>query len=59
MLTLPLRDGYGGAGCSNGKSGGQRIPIDAEGLVLNPDGSFWVSDEYGPYICEYNPGQID
>ena len=35
-------DGYGGAG-----PGGKRSTIDSEGLVLNPDGSFWVSDEYG------------
>lgn len=26
------------------------IAVDAEGLVLNNDGTFWVSDEYGPYI---------
>ncbi|KAL7621973.1 hypothetical protein AAE478_007474 [Parahypoxylon ruwenzoriense] len=38
-------DGFGGDG-----SGGKRIPVDAEGLYVNDDGSFWVSDEYGPYI---------
>ncbi|KAK4195609.1 esterase-like activity of phytase-domain-containing protein [Triangularia verruculosa] len=38
-------DGFGGPG-----PGGQRITIDAEGLVLNSDGTFWISDEYGPYI---------
>lgn len=27
-----------------------RISVDAEGLVINNDGTFWVSDEYGPYI---------
>ncbi|KAI0330295.1 hypothetical protein GY45DRAFT_758973 [Cubamyces sp. BRFM 1775] len=26
------------------------LAVDAEGLVLNSDGTFWVSDEYGPYI---------
>ncbi|KAH9852586.1 esterase-like activity of phytase-domain-containing protein [Lenzites betulinus] len=26
------------------------LAVDAEGLVLNADGTFWVSDEYGPYI---------
>ncbi|KDQ11358.1 hypothetical protein BOTBODRAFT_189903 [Botryobasidium botryosum FD-172 SS1] len=26
------------------------LSLDAEGLVLNADGTFWVSDEYGPYI---------
>ncbi|GJJ08810.1 hypothetical protein Clacol_003029 [Clathrus columnatus] len=24
--------------------------LDAEGLALNADGTFWVSDEYGPYV---------
>lgn len=42
-------DGFGNAG-----PGGKRIPIDAEGLVLNADGSFWVSDEYGPYIYRFD-----
>ncbi|KAL1745518.1 esterase-like activity of phytase-domain-containing protein [Schizophyllum fasciatum] len=27
-----------------------RLSLDVEGLVANADGSFWVSDEYGPYI---------
>lgn len=31
------------------------ISLDAEGLVRNPDGSFWVSDEYGPYVYKYSP----
>ena len=26
------------------------ISFDLEGIVLNADGTFWVSDEYGPYI---------
>ncbi|KAN0066312.1 hypothetical protein ACQY0O_000406 [Thecaphora frezii] len=28
----------------------EKISIDAEGFVANPDGTFWTSDEYGPYI---------
>lgn len=43
-------DGFGGPG-----PGGKAIPIDAEGLVVNKDGSFWVSDEYGPYVYHFNP----
>ncbi|KAI9792900.1 MAG: hypothetical protein M1835_007579 [Candelina submexicana] len=43
-------DGFGGSG-----PGGKRISIDAEGLVLNSDGSFWVSDEYGPYVYRFDP----
>lgn len=42
-------DGFGGPG-----SGGKLIPVDSEGLVVAHDGTFWVSDEYGPYIYHYN-----
>ncbi len=28
--------------------------IDSEGLVVAPDGSFWVSDEYGPYVVHFD-----
>jgi len=28
--------------------------LDAEGLVAMKDGSFWVSDEYGPHIVHFN-----
>lgn len=28
--------------------------IDPEGLAARPDGSFWVSDEYGPYIIHFD-----
>ncbi|ORY64412.1 esterase-like activity of phytase-domain-containing protein [Pseudomassariella vexata] len=38
-------DGFGGEG-----PGGKRIAVDPEGLAVNEDGSFWVSDEYGPYV---------
>jgi phytase-like protein/Big-like domain-containing protein len=27
---------------------------DPEGLVAMPDGTFWVSDEYGPYITHFS-----
>ena len=42
-------NGFGGPG-----SGGQRITVDSEGLILNGDGTFWVSDEYGPYIYKFS-----
>jgi len=32
---------------------------DPEGLVAMPDGSFWVSDEYGPYITHFNSEGIE
>ncbi|WP_343061730.1 esterase-like activity of phytase family protein [Mycobacterium vicinigordonae] len=28
--------------------------IDPEGLVVTRDGTFWVSDEYGPYIIHFD-----
>ncbi|KAK6382373.1 hypothetical protein LTS17_004260 [Exophiala oligosperma] len=47
-------DGFGLSG-----TGGHRVSMDSEGLVLAADGSFWVSDEYGPYIYHFNPeGQM-
>lgn len=39
----PLPQGFNG-----------RISIDAEGIVRLPDGSFYVSDEYGPYIFKFS-----
>ena len=48
VATYP-GDGFNGTG-----AGGKRIPIDGEGLVLNNDGTFWVSDEYGPYIYQFS-----
>ncbi|HYW32284.1 MAG TPA: esterase-like activity of phytase family protein [Gemmatimonas sp.] len=27
--------------------------LDSEGLVALPDGTFWLSDEYGPFIAHY------
>lgn len=31
-----------------------RLSFDGEGIVLNPDGSLWVSDEYGPYLYKFS-----
>lgn len=30
-----------------------RISLDAEGIIVNPDGTLWVSDEYGPYVWKF------
>ena len=47
-------NGFGGSG-----PGGNRPDLDSEGIVLNPDGSTWVSDEYGAYIYHFSPtGQL-
>ncbi|KAG6807694.1 hypothetical protein H0H93_001205, partial [Arthromyces matolae] len=35
------------------------LTLDVEGLVANADGTFWISDEYGPYIYKYtSDGQL-
>ncbi|KII85663.1 hypothetical protein PLICRDRAFT_324866 [Plicaturopsis crispa FD-325 SS-3] len=31
-----------------------RLSVDAEGLVLNSDGTHWTSDEYGPYVYRFS-----
>jgi hypothetical protein len=28
--------------------------IDSEGLAIAPNGDFWISDEYGPFIARYD-----
>jgi hypothetical protein len=35
-------------------SNNDRRGIDPEGLALAPDGSFWISEEYGPYILHFD-----
>ncbi|KLJ08083.1 hypothetical protein EMPG_16472 [Blastomyces silverae] len=42
-------DGFGG----EEGPGGHRISMDTEGLALGRDGTFWVSDEYGPYVYQF------
>ncbi|KAK0631171.1 esterase-like activity of phytase-domain-containing protein [Bombardia bombarda] len=42
-------DGFGGQG-----PGGKRIALDAEGIVLDDDGGFWISDEYGPSLYKFS-----
>lgn len=43
---------YPGDGFGDPGPGGKRISVDSEGLVLGRDDSFYVSDEYGPYIYQ-------
>ncbi|KAF2280041.1 uncharacterized protein EI97DRAFT_454971 [Westerdykella ornata] len=45
---------FTGDGFGNDGPGGSRISLDAEGLVLGKDGTFWISDEYGPYIYQFD-----
>src|ERR1700704_3892600 len=32
-----------------------RVSIDTESLALLPDGSFFIGDEYGPYVYRFSP----
>lgn len=43
----PLPQGFNG-----------RLSIDAEGIARLPDGSFFISDEYGPYIYKFSAAGI-
>ncbi|CAI7677983.1 unnamed protein product [Penicillium pancosmium] len=42
-------NGFGGPG-----KGGRRLSVDSEGLALDPNGGFWISDEYGPYVYKFS-----
>ncbi|SDQ08100.1 Uncharacterized conserved protein [Chryseobacterium soldanellicola] len=33
--------------------------LDSESIVAAPDGTFWVSDEYGPHIVHYNADGVE
>ncbi|KAL2865850.1 esterase-like/phytase family protein [Aspergillus lucknowensis] len=44
-----IGNGFGGPGV-----GGRRVSLDSEGLVIDNEGFFWVSDEYGPYVYRFN-----
>lgn len=56
---LPNPAGQGATGeIAYDLSGKQIAPsidgIDSEGMVLAADGSFWISDEYGPHIVHFD-----
>ncbi len=70
LRNIPLRDGSGHpySGLVNSQNPtGETIEdlsghvlaqdpngYDSEGLVAMPDGTFWVSDEYGPFITHFS-----
>lgn len=52
---LPNPSGQGSTGeTALDLTGGTLLPstdgIDSEGLAIAPDGTFWISDEYGPHL---------
>ncbi len=58
ITGLPNPEGYGATGetavdRNGGELGSDINGLDGEGLVVMPDGSFWVADEYGPHIVHF------
>lgn len=58
---LPNANGFGGTGEQAFDLTGKDITpannpdgLDSEGLAVAPDGTFWVSDEYGPHIVHFD-----
>lgn len=59
LTGLPNPVGQGNTGEIALDLNGQTIApnadgIDSEGLVIAPDGTFWVSDEYGPHLVHFD-----
>ncbi|WP_199915056.1 esterase-like activity of phytase family protein [Aquimarina sp. Aq107] len=61
---IPNPEGKGATGEIPYDIDGNQLPfddfgLDAEGLVALYDGSFWVSDEYGPHIVHYSAEGVE
>ncbi|CAA7270994.1 unnamed protein product [Cyclocybe aegerita] len=41
-------------GVRSAQTGFQELVLDVEGMVANADGTYWISDEYGPYIYRFS-----
>jgi hypothetical protein len=59
LTGLPNPSGQGSTGetaldLTGNALGTNTDGIDSEGLVLAADGSFWVSDEYGPHLAHFD-----
>ena len=59
LTGLPNPVGQGSTGETALDLNGQTIApnadgLDSEGLVLASDGTFWISDEYGPHIVHFD-----
>ncbi|KAH9865912.1 hypothetical protein IAQ61_008648 [Plenodomus lingam] len=50
---LPLAK-YIGNGFGQSGSGGSRVSLDTEGLVLGDNNSYWISDEYAAYLYHFD-----
>jgi len=61
---IPNPEGKGATGEIPYDINGNQLPfddfgLDSEGLVALRDGTFWVSDEYGPHIVHYSAEGIE
>jgi hypothetical protein len=43
-----------GNGFGQNGTGGARVSVDTEGLVLGDDKTFWISDEYAAYVYQFD-----
>ncbi|SHI39498.1 esterase-like activity of phytase family protein [Aquimarina spongiae] len=61
---IPNPEGKGATGEIPYDIDGNQLPfddfgLDAEGIVALHDGTFWISDEYGPHIVHYSEDGIE
>lgn len=61
---MPNPEGMGSTGekaidMQGRELGTDEYGIDSEGLVVDQQGNFWVSDEYGPHIVKFNKEGIE
>ena len=64
LTGLPNPEGYGSTGETAVDLKGNVLPtdpygFDSEGLVVMKDGTFWVSDEYGPHIAHFSAEGVE
>lgn len=64
ITGIPNPEGMGTTGEVPYDAAGNVLPFDAygldpEGLVAMPDGSFWISDEYGPHLVHFSAQGVE
>lgn len=64
ITGLPNPEGMGSTGetaynLNGGRIGTDPFGLDPESIVAAQDGTFWVSDEYGPHIVHYSGEGIE
>jgi hypothetical protein len=54
LLKNTIGEQYIGISTAFAKDGKANRRLDSEGIALAPDGTFWISDEYGPHILQFD-----